>query len=158
MQLKARTQAQKGFTLIELMIVVAIIGILAAVALPQYRNYTTKARIANAITVADSLKSAVALCIQENGGEKSKCDAGSEGIMATTDFQPTKEVASLESVTDGKITLVLKDDIGVGSGKKLIFDIAGIYGNAVTWNTTTDISASDYKVIVESITKNNVSS
>lgn len=155
MQLKAR--AQKGFTLIELMIVVAIIGILAAVALPQYRNYTTKARIANAITVADSLKSAVALCIQENGGQKDKCDAGSEGIMATTDFKATKEVKSLDSVTDGKITITLQDDVGVGTGKKIIFDVGGIYGNAVTWLTTTDIDTTNYKVIVDSITKNNAS-
>jgi type IV pilus assembly protein PilA len=150
MQVKA--SAQKGFTLIELMIVVAIIGILAAVALPQYRTYTTRAKAANALTVADSLKSAVALCIQEAGGSKDDCDAGKNGIMATGDFKGTKEVASLESVTDGTIVIVL-NDIGTGTaGKKITFAVDGIHGNAVTWKTTTDITD---EVVKGSLEKNN---
>src|SRR5689334_893074 len=71
-----KQRAQQGFTLIELMIVVAIIGILAAVAIPQYKDYTAKAKVGNALSSVDSLKSAVALCIQENTGDKSVCDAG----------------------------------------------------------------------------------
>lgn len=155
MQLKARTQAQKGFTLIELMIVVAIIGILAAVALPQYRTYTTRAKAANALTVADSLKSAVALCIQEKGGDKTGCDAGTNGIMATGDFKGTKEVKSLDSVTNGKITITL-NNIGAGTeNEKIVFDVDQIVGNAVIWKTTTSITDT---VIKESLEKNNVSS
>jgi type IV pilus assembly protein PilA len=155
MQLNARTQAQKGFTLIELMIVVAIIGILAAVALPQYKSYTSKARVANAISVVDSFKTAVALCIQEAGGVKDSCDAGSNGIPATTAFTPTKEVASLASVTDGAITINL-NDIGLGTGKTMTFTPATVNGTAVTWNTTTNITAAEDPAVYAAITKNNV--
>lgn len=56
-------KAQKGFTLIELMIVVAIIGILAAIALPAYQNYTTKARVTELVLAASSAKT----CVSELG-------------------------------------------------------------------------------------------
>jgi type IV pilus assembly protein PilA len=149
MQLKAR--AQKGFTLIELMIVVAIIGILAAVALPQYRTYTSRAKAANAITVGDQYKSAVALCIQEQGGSATGCSLGQKGIPATV---ATKEVKSV-NVTDGTIVLTLNDIGKSTDGKKITFTVANVVGEAVIWNTTTDMSGSDTTVLVDAITKNN---
>jgi len=55
-------QQQKGFTLIELMIVIAIIGILAALALPAYQSYTYKAKFSDVFTATTSVKSAIDLC------------------------------------------------------------------------------------------------
>src|SRR6202011_5685557 len=60
MKFTMRTHFQKGFTLIELMIVVAIIGILAAIAIPAYQNYTIRAQVSEGATLADGVKIAMA--------------------------------------------------------------------------------------------------
>jgi type IV pilus assembly protein PilA len=65
---KMKKNTQKGFTLIELMIVVAIIGILAAVALPAYQTYTEKAKFSEVVIATSSAKSAVVICIQSGTG------------------------------------------------------------------------------------------
>ena len=143
-------KAQKGFTLIELMIVVAIIGILAAVAIPQYQDYTMKAKIGNALTAADSLKTAVALCAQEAGGVLDSCDDKAAGIPT---FTATKEVASA-TVEDGVIELTLGTGIGADADNKTITmtPTSAAGGTALTWKNTTDITNA---VLLNAITKNN---
>ena len=73
---------QTGFTLIELMIVVAIVAILAAIALPAYQSYTGKAKFAEVITATGPVKSAVELCNQTNGAMTNCLAQNAYGIPA----------------------------------------------------------------------------
>ena len=95
-------RAQQGFTLIELMIVVAIIGILAAVAIPAYRDYTIKARVSNVVSATNAVKTAMAECLQSNGALAS-CDTAAElGInlpAATTDLASVAITAATAVIT-----------------------------------------------------------
>jgi type IV pilus assembly protein PilA len=71
-------KSQSGFTLIELMIVVAIIGVLAAVALPAYQDYAARSKWASNLTELEGLKMAVKYCLNDNAGTVSSCDSFAE--------------------------------------------------------------------------------
>jgi len=129
---------QQGFTLIELMIVVAIIGILAAVAIPAYSDYTVKAKIGNALSAVDSVKTAVAICMQEAGGAVAGCDAGSNGVPV---FTATKEVASA-TTTDGVIVATFGTGIGTGvDGLTMTFTPSTVANQTtVKWANTATVT------------------
>ncbi|EMT4261103.1 pilin, partial [Neisseria gonorrhoeae] len=108
---------QKGFTLIELMIVIAIVGILAAVALPAYQDYTARAQVSEAILLAEGQKSAVAGYYLNHG--KWPKDNGNAGVASSGEIKG-KYVESV-TVANGVVTAQMKSD-GVNKeiqGKKL---------------------------------------
>ena len=95
-------KAQAGFTLIELMIVVAIIGILAAVALPAYSKYMDKAKFSEVMLGTQSAKTAVEICVQDLG-TKTGCTGGTNNIPADISTATGKYLGTVSTV-DGLIT------------------------------------------------------
>jgi len=122
---------QKGFTLIELMIVVAIIGILAAVALPAYQDYTKKAKFAEVISVANTYKTAVAVCAQE-AGALTGCINGALGVPATTSTTHVKSV----TVTAGGIITAKATSTSIDDVSLILTPTLGTGGQPMTWANT----------------------
>lgn len=155
-------KSQKGFTLIELMIVVAIIGILAAVAIPQYADYTQKTRLSKVQSLAAPIRGTMGQNYSDTGAcPVASGDAAGQAVVdalfgkqAPTMVAPTAEVTAISfadnttDVTCDITFVVAKLGADVPAGSTITYK-GDFSKNPVSWNVVTSVTATATKSAIE---------
>jgi type IV pilus assembly protein PilA len=144
-------KAQQGFTLIELMIVVAIIGILAAIAIPQYQTYIAKSQVTRVMGEVGGVKTAIDLCLVDGktafGSQAGQCDPGAtpsniqSGAGQNTNYPPNSATASTLTTTGAPVSSALGTfplTIVATFANNASADLKVGGQNTLTWTRTVD--------------------
>ncbi|MHC6800388.1 pilin [Vibrio antiquarius] len=148
----SKQKKQQGFTLIELMIVVAIIGILAAFAVPAYQNYTNKTHASEMLSTASAMKAGVGVCLLSGGSD---CSAGKPNVPALQTFDKgpedkftvTSDVkVAKDGTVSGTVTATVDGTKGKAGLKKsgTVKLTPTLSASGVTWAVTCDLGSNDY--------------
>ena len=146
--MKMMQRAQRGFTLIELMIVVAIIGILAAIAIPAYQDYITRAKWGDNLTSTQPLKLAIAECMQNSAGVTTNCTTATQlQIQGIPTAKYATGAMTVAAPSASSVTITYTGSAEVGS---YVYHATGAYdgsGTKLEWLATSGSDTIPTKII-----------
>ncbi len=141
-----KQQVQRGFTLIELMIVIAIVGILAAIALPAYQDYTVRAKMSEPLALLAEAKTTVTEYLASNGTLPATANVASVGINTFPDTNIVSSIKYTLTGTDPALTAYVKQIVVPGaSGDDNSFTLSGVVDTTtrtIEWKCKPGISGS----------------